>query len=514
MSNNASENRSAVLQWVIVLGVGVLVATVVLGLSLISRLDDGQKVLNAAKPAFTTPRLRADVAGIDIISRNVAMADPIVTAQGGGASEIPAVVAYVAKTEHVSQAQALVLIHKDFPHTLALLEALPLSSVTAELPGLESFLEKVLKVTPAELTAALKTSFPALAAAITNLPTVTSGWYQIPGIGGLTNFNNTPVHSVPQLADYFKDELIPAVGAQQANFQSLDGTSSVNWIAPLLLIIAIVVILFAAVMIALHLRGHVSRTVAIVTAAVVPVVGVVVVALVLVLNLIPRVSNGQKLLDGLQPAFAAQRVSGDRAGVNMVSAIINTENPIMTPAGGAAAEVPALIAFVSHKTGLSQAQVVAALQKNFPHVTGLLEALPLSSVTAELPKLTALLAPAIPAVPRLAQTITNTPAVTNGWNSVPGMNGATNFANVPIKSVPDVGAYFSNDVIPVLETQRKNYDHLVSVSKINFIGWLVLIVGIIVIIYGLLMVALAAGWLSTRATRAAKTKPEPALSSS
>ena len=63
----------------------------------------------------------------------------------------------------------------------------------------------------------------------------------------------------------------------------------------------------------------------------------------------------------------------------------------MAAHGGAAAEVPKLIAFVSQKTGLSQAAVVAALQKNFPHTTALLETIPLSSVTAELPGLLAFL---------------------------------------------------------------------------------------------------------------------------
>ena len=98
-------------------------------------------------------------------------------------------------------------------------------------------------------------------------------------------------------------------------------------------------------------------------------------------------------------------------------------------------------------------------------------------------------------VPRLAQTIVNTPAVTSGWNDVPGMNGATNFANQPIKTVPDVQNYFSNDVIPVLADQRGNYDTLTSISRIDFIGWLVLAIGVIVILYGVVMVALAAGWL-------------------
>jgi len=51
--------------------------------------------------------------------------------------------------------------------------------------------------------------------------------------------------------------------------------------------------------------------------------------------------------------------------------------------------------------------------------------------------------------------------------------------------VPDVASYFGSDVIPVLETQRGHYENLMSISTINFIGPLVLAVGIIVIIYGL-----------------------------
>ena len=487
----AGENRSGVLQWVIVLGVGALVVTVVHALNLIPRLNGGQKLLNAAKPAFASQRLQADLAGINIISHDVDLADPIVTPQGGGAAEIPAVVAYVAKKENISAAQALALMQKTFPHTTALLGAVPLSSVTAELPKLVAFLSTTLKLTPAQLLAALNTNFPALAQAINNLPTVTNGWEQIPGLDGLTRFDGTPVRSVPQLRDYFKDDLIPAVASQQKNFQSLDGTSSVSWIAPLLLIIGIVVILFAAVMIVRNYSGSTGRREAIATAAVVPIVGVVVVGVVLAISLIPRVSNGQKLLNGLAPAFTKQRVIGDRAGIKMVSTIVATENPIMNAAGGAAAEVPKLIAFVSSKTGLSQAKVLAALQTNFPHTTALLEAIPLSAVTAELPKLTAFLAPAVPAVPRLAQTITAAPLVTGGWDNVPGTAGTTRFNGTPIQTVPDIQAYFSSDVIPVLENQRSNYHRLVVTSNIDFLGPLVLIVGIIVVIYGILMVLLA-----------------------
>jgi hypothetical protein len=236
---------------------------------------------------------------------------------------------------------------------------------------------------------------------------------------------------------------------------------------------------------------------------VVLVVGVLVVTVVLGLNLIPRLNDGQKVLDAARPAFASERLTGARAGIDIISKDVDTADPIVNSQGGAAAEVPKLIAFVSQKTGLSQAAVIGALQKNFPHTTALLEAIPLSSVTTELPGLlaflektlqvsqTQLLAALTANFPRLAQAITNLPTVTSGWDQVQNIDGATRFDGKPIKTVPDVRTYFRSDVIPVLETQTGNYEKLVSISTIDFIGPLVLIVGIIVIIYGLLMLLLA-----------------------
>jgi hypothetical protein len=516
-----SGSRSGVLQWVVVLVVGVLVVAVVLGLNLIPRLNDGQKVLNAARPAFSPERVAGARAGIDIISTDVDMADPIGTSRGTAAAEVPKLIAFVSQQTGVSQAAVVAALQKNFPHTTALLQTIPLSAVTAELPGLLTFLEQALHVSQAQLLAALKANFPGITQAITNLPTLTNGWDNIENMGGSTRFDGTPMQTVPQLRTYFSSDLIPVLERQQSNFASLDGTSAVNWIAPLLLIVGLIVILFAALMIAWNLKGSVSRGQAMASSSVVLVVGVGVVALVLVLSLVPRVSNGQKLLDALRPANDAARVHGDRAGINMVSAIVDTEDPIMTPQGGAAAEVPKLIAFVSQKTGLSQAAVVAALQKNFPHTTALLLAIPLSAVTAELPGLLAflektlhvsqaqLLAALKANFPGLAQSITNLPAVTNGWNNVQNIGGATRFDGTPIKTVPDVRTYFGSDVIPVLETQRGNYENLVSTSTINFIGPLVLIVGMIVIIYGLLMLLLARR-LEPGTSRATSPSPRPA----
>ena len=458
--------RVGVLEGVIVLVVGLVVLTVVLALSLIPRLSDGQKVLDSSRPVFQAQRIAADQAGIDIISKDVDTADPLVTDSGTAAGEVPKLIAFVSQQTGLSQKAVVAALAKNFPHTLALLQAIPLSSVTAELPDLVAFLSKTLNVTPDQLLVALKSNFPAIAQAVTNLPTVTNGWDKIPGTEGMTRFDGTtPVSDVPEMRTFFKSDLIPAAAANRENFNSLDSKTNVDWIAPLLLIVAIVVILFALLMIVRSHRG-VSTGEARAYGIVVTVVGVAIVALVLVISLIPRVSDGQKLLNNLKPAFQAQRVQGERAGVNMVSSIVAMEDPIMTPQGGAAAEVPKLIAFVAGETGLSQKQVVAALAKNFPHTTALLQAIPLSAVTDELPKLVAFLTTTLkvsPAqleaalkanFPGLAQSVTNLPAVTSGWNSVPGVGSATNNHGQPLNTVPRISDYFNKEVIPVIETRR------------------------------------------------------------
>jgi hypothetical protein len=482
-------SRGPVLQWVVVLVVGIVVVTLVLGLNLITRLNDGQQVINAAKPAFTTQSLNTDVAGIDIISKNVDMANAIVAPADGGA-EVASIVSYVAASNHVSHAQALTALHKRFPHTTALLRAVPLSAVSRELPGLEAFLEKTLKVSPAQLVAALEAHFPALLQTITYLPKVTRGWYDVPHLAadGLTDFGGRPVRTVPQLRDYFA-HLIAVVGGQKADFDSLSSTS-VNWIPWVVLGIGVVVIVFSLLMVVLSLRG-ITRKLQIASASVVVVVGVAVVALVLALNLIPRLNNGQKLLNALTPAFAIPRVKGDRAGIRMVQSVVNAENPIMTPAGGGATEVPKLVAFVAAKAHMSGHAVLDALATHFPNTTEILEAIPLTSVSAELPAVKRALAPALPKIPNLAQTVVNAPAVTSGWDSVPGTAGARSFQGGPVHSVPEITAYFADDVIPVLEKQRRHWVTLTSTSKINFIGWLVLSIGAIALLYGVLMVLIA-----------------------
>jgi hypothetical protein len=247
-----SESRSGLLQWVVVLVVGIVVVTLVLGLGLIPRLNDGQKVLDSARPAFAPERVAGARAGIDFISTNVDMADPLVTPQGA-ASEVPKLIAFVSQKTGLSQAQVVSALKKTFPHTTALLLAIPLSAVTAEQPALLAFLEKSLHVSQAELLAALKTSFPALAQAIVNLPTVTAGWDRVQKISG-TNFGGAPMQSMPDVSNYFSLDVIPVLEKQRGHYDELVSTSTIDFIGWLVLAIGIIVIVYGVLMLLLARR--------------------------------------------------------------------------------------------------------------------------------------------------------------------------------------------------------------------------------------------------------------------
>jgi hypothetical protein len=228
------------------------------------------------------------------------------------------------------------------------------------------------------------------------------------------------------------------------------------------------------------------------------IVGVLVLVVVFPFQLFPRLDGGQRLLNTTAPLFTTARVAGDQAGVNFISTAVNAFDPVINPSGGAAAEVPKLVSFLSAKTGLSDAGVLAVMQKSFPAVTNLLEAIPLSSVTAELPGLESFLASTLQATPAqlataldtsfpaLTAAITNLPGVTNGWDDVPGTSSLTTFDGVPVRTVPQVRDYFERDVIPSVADSRADFDTLAShVPALTAFPPLLAIIGLVVVIYGI-----------------------------
>ena len=514
-----------------VAAVGLLVIVLVFALGLFKRMDAADELLDDARPAFTEERVQGDIAGINMVSSIVDMAEPIATESGTAAAEVPQLIAFVSEETGLPPAQVQALLQQNFPHTTALLQAIPLSDVSAELPKLVAFLSDTLGISQEQVVAALEQNFPGLAQSIAALPVVTSGWDQVPGTENLTRFDGEPVTDLPEVRDYFKDDLIPAVASQQENFQDLDGLPGGPLaIPPLLLVLGIGVLGFGLWMAA---PGQADARGLPVAWIVVAAAGVIVVGLVAgVIQAFSRLDAGQEVLDELEPAFTVERVEGSRAGINIISSVVDMADPIATESGTAAAEVPQLIAFVSEETGLPPAQVQALLQQNFPHTTALLQAIPLSDVSAELPKLVAFLSDTLGIsqeqvvaaleqnFPGLAQSIAALPVVTSGWDQVPGTENLTRFDGEPVTDVPDVRDYFAEDAIPVLERQQGNFEDTADPwPELDVFPPLLLGVGILVILYGTLMAIWAAvdrrrggppdSEPETRDSEPEMTEPEP-----
>lgn len=489
--------KPGVLPWFVVFLVGAIVVAIVLALGLFGRLDSAQKVLDAGKPVVQQNRIDGDVAAITMISAIPDTLDPLMLKSGGGAAEVSPLLAYAAKKTKIPASKILAAVTKAAPHTAALLQAVSLDQVNKEIPKLVTFLAGALKTTPDQVVAALHKNFPRLSQTIDNLPIVVAGWDNVPGVKGLTRFSGTPVTTLPQVRDYFKDDVIPTIAKQGPKFRNLSSKGGVGYIPLLLTAIGIVVMVFALLFMFLASKGPLPAKLRRLGWLVVILVGAVVVAYVLVFNLFGRLGDGNDVLKGFKPVFQQQRVEGGRAGLDFATHVAAMSDPIVRSSGGGAAEVPKLLTFVSQQTGLTQTQVVAALHKSFPHTLALLQAIPLSAVTKERDAVLKLatgkktVAEAVAKVatltPHLAQALVALPKVTNGWNNIPGTENLTRFDGQRVKTAPQAIDYFSKDVYPVVEKQRGNFkDTNDPWPPVNYFPPLLLVVGIVVILFGLL----------------------------
>ncbi len=514
--------RTARLPWLVVTVVGLAVVGLVIAWGLFSRLSAGQAVLDGVAPAFTEERVAGARAGVDIVSSITDLADPVTLPEGGAAAEVPQLVAFVSEQTGLTEPEVLAALQAGFPHTTALLQAIPLSAVTDEVSALIPFLSGTLGLPPDEVLTVIGENFPRLAQVITALPAVTDGWDDVPGTENLTRFNGEQVTTVPEVRDYFSEDVIPMLETQQQNLRNLATFGGVGYVPLVLTVVGLLVVVYGIAMTLLAGWGVFSRGVLIGAWVLVVFVGAFVVLLVFALQLFPRLNGGQELLDAAAPAFTEERVAGARAGVDIVSSITDLADPVVLPEGGAAAEVPELVAFVSEQTGLTEPAVLAALQAGFPHTTALLQAIPLSEVTNELPGLIDFLSQQLQLspeqvqtaindnFPRLAQTIAALPVVTNGWDGVPGTENLTRFNGEQVTTVPEVRDYLSEDVIPVLETQQQNLRNLATpFPPVDVFPPLLLAIGIIVILFGTLMLS-----LSLRVKDSAPYTPAPASNGS
>jgi hypothetical protein len=487
--------------WLGVVAAGVVIVALVLGLQLLPRLGDGQDLVDAAKPVMTDAAVKGETGGADLLAQYVAVLNPLVTKKGHAAGEVRTLVTMIARKTGVSSERARAFLHRDAPHTEALLRALPLSGIADERDRLTQFLAVTLNTTPDAIQDLLAQMFPHLFQTLSVLPSVTDGWYDIPGIEGMSLFSGKHVRAMPGFSRYLRDDLVGTVAAQKDRFQSLQGSGGIGYVPILLLIVGIVAIGFGLVH-ARWCRGHPSGRFA---WGFVVAIGVLLTIVVGALQFFPRLAGAQKLTSELAPAFDAQRVAGTRAGTDLVSQTVQAGDPIVTDGGGASAEVPKLYAYISEQTGLSVDQVRGRLRKAAPRTAALLDAVPLSDAAGEIPQLEADLSHKLGIggdrlvltlrrrTPGLAAVLFGLGAVTSGWDQIPGSDGLTRFDDgSPVHSMADFAAYLDDDLVPVFEDQRQHFAKLANTwPPLNVLPEVLLAIGLLLAIYATTMLFVA-----------------------
>ena len=488
--------------WMGVVAAGVVVVALVLGLQLLPRLGAGQEVIDAAKPALSETAVAGAVAGTKHLSQYVDLVDPLLTRRGGGSEEAGELVALIARRTGVSRERARAFLRREAPRTEALLRALPLTGVADERNRLAAYLATTLNITSDDLQDQLAREFPRLFQTLAELPSVTDGWYDVPGIEGLSRFSaDKPVRTAPGLRKYLRDDLVATVGEEQERFESLAGRGGIGYIPALLLAIGAALILFGLVH-ARWSRHHPSGRIAWGSVA---VAGVLIGAMVGALGYFQRLSGAKTTIAKFEPAFERPRVDGLRAGGEFLLRAVRFGDPIATRQGGAAAEVPRLVTFVSGQAGQSEADVRRRLREVAPRTFALLEAIPLSEVAREVPRLRSALQRKLRApgdrlervlrrsTPGLAQSLEAIGPVTAGWNAIPGTEELTRFDGATgVRSAPEFVAYVDGDVVALFETQGENFDTLANTwPRIDVLAPIVLGTGVLLLIYGLTMLFLA-----------------------
>ena len=231
--------------WLGVAFAGLAVVLLVLALSLIPRLSAGQRVIDAAEPAFSDERVAGTVAGVNLISKYVDVADPLLTRRGGASREVRSLIRLMRRKMGLSTAQVRRILRREAPHVEALTRALPLDGVADEVPTLTSYLAVILGMTEEQVGATLEQDFPRISQSLTALRNTSDAWYDVPGIDGLTRLSRAkPVSTVPGLRKYYRDDLVPLMAERRKEFQDLAGSGGVGYIPYLLLLLGILLLAF------------------------------------------------------------------------------------------------------------------------------------------------------------------------------------------------------------------------------------------------------------------------------
>ncbi|MDP2709597.1 MAG: hypothetical protein Q8O56_00140 [Solirubrobacteraceae bacterium] len=488
--------------WLGVALIGFLVVVLVLALMLMPRFGAGQRLVDAAEPAFTDERVAGTRNATNVLSQYVDVVDPLLTRRGGARREVDTLIGLIRRRLAVTPDQVRKILRREAPHTEALLRALPLNGVAGEVPRLTTYLATILGTTEDEVGATLERDFPRIAQSLAALRRTADAWNDVPGIDGLTRLTaDKPVRTVPGLRKYYRDDVVPLIVRHRADVQRLAGSGGIGYIPYLLLVVGLGLLAFGV---------HGARR----SAKVVPgtlswrlvvSVGVLVIGLVVVAQYFPRLAGAQRTIAAFDPVFAQDRVTGAANGLDTIHEAIEFGDPLMTAAGGASREVPRLYRFIADRTGRTASEVRASVRRRAPQTTALLDAIPLTEVSAEIAPLRRYLSRALrlpgdrlvdtlrDRTPALAQSLLTVPAVTGAWSAATGNVSMTRFDDLSaVRALPSFDDYLRQDLIGVLVDGREDFDAFARKPEIDALAPLLLILGVVVMLYGGVMMQLVA----------------------
>ncbi len=422
--------------------------------------------------------------------------DATVDAVGGANREVPLLIGFLSEATGLESDKVNATLNDKFPHTAALLAALPLNLATGELVDMLTDLGQQLDMSRDELGAALAENFPNLTAAITYLPPAVDQFRAIPGLDTLTNFSGEPVHTVPELNDFFGDDLVPVLERQQKNFAQLrDYLPPVSIFPPLLTALGVLLLLLGVTM---ALRTQAGRTRGRAAGAgIVMVSGIALIGIVLGARMFPALNGGDDMVEDFRLVYADNRIEDYPAAVTMAGNFVRMATPITDPAGGAADEVPKLFAFLGEKLEIQPEKLQKQIGSRYPHVTALLTAIPFSAVIDEQKPLNNFLATTLNRTPEQVTQVMGDefPRITVAtvtladhvarWNDLAGpSDGYTRFDGTPINTMLEWQQYLQRDLVPMLISQRANFDDLDSGPPLKIFPPLLLGTGIFLLILG------------------------------
>jgi hypothetical protein len=436
-----------------------------------------------------------------VLAQYVDLVDPLVTRKGRAAQDTDRLVVIISRRTGVSRQRARAFLRREAPRTEALLRAVPLSGIARERPRLSEFLATTLNVAPEDVQDEFARNFPKLFQALSELPSITGGWYDVPGIGGMTRLDGAPrVRSMPGVRDYLRDDLVPTVAEEKGRVGYVAGWGGIGYIPYLLLAFGVVLFAFGL----LQARRGVQHPPDKIAWSAVATAGVFLLLVTAAWQYAPRLGDADTMVQRLAPAFEPERVVGLRAGTDLAVRAAAFGDGLMT-ADGAAAEYPELVTFVAQRSGLTRREVRSRLQRAAPRTTALFDAIPLSAVAEEQLQLLAVLSRKLgmsgsrlvrvlqKRTPAVAGVLLSVGPVTADWNDIRGteqlerLDGAA-----PVRSVPEFVDYLARDLVPVFENERENFDRLGrGRPALGVLPWLVLGLGALVTLYAIAMMFVA-----------------------